>query len=187
MLTIRGSSQFQTLKGLLCLSLALLGFAGCASTNRGKILETIAISSAVGVIYGQSRDEFKTQNSLMYGSLAGLTGGLVGLYVFDESKKTQELREKISKLEAELDSFGGPSAPRSELTGSMPVGSVTSSGPLRSTLKSSLPSKLQKLVRPGEWTLYSIDEWEQLDDTRLIHKDQILEFRPPELVVPRNN
>lgn len=169
------------------LTFSLLFQMSCASTNKGKILETVAVSAAAGVVYGQTRPEFKAQNSLMYGSVVGLTGALIGLYVFDEEKKSQELRVKVSKLEEELQGFNRPSSQTTDLNFSNPTNPSPAPQALRSQLKNFLPKKIQKLVRPGEWAFYSIDEWEQLDDTKMIHKDQILEFKPPELVVPTSN
>jgi hypothetical protein len=159
--------------------LSPLIISACATTNKGKILETMIVGAAAGAAYGQNRPEFKKENALMYGAIGGMTGSLIGLYVFDEEKKTEELKTKISKLEAELDSFGKNSVTENTSQSSnIPATKVQ--------LQSFLPKKLQKLVRPGEWSLYRIDEWEQLDDTKLVHKDQVLEFKPPELIAPEN-
>jgi hypothetical protein len=153
--------------------------SACATTNKGKILETMAVGAVAGAAYGQNRPEFKNENALMYGAIGGLTGSLIGLYVFDEEKKSEELKTKISKLEAELDSFGKNSVTENT--------SQTSNNPATKVqLQSFLPKRLQKLVKPGEWSLYRIDEWEQLDDTKLVHKDQVLEFKPPELIAPES-
>jgi hypothetical protein len=172
-------SNFKKISKDFLLLLPLVTSA-CATTNKGKILETIAVGAAAGAAYGQNRPEFKNENALMYGAIGGLTGSLIGLYVFDEEKKTDELKTKISKLEAELDSFGKNSLHEN-------TSSVSSQNPASKVqLQSFLPKKLQKLVKPGEWSLYRIDDWEQLDDTKLVHKDQVLEFKPPELIAPDN-
>jgi hypothetical protein len=166
----------------LILMIFPLVILSCATTNKGKILETIVLGAAIGASYGTSKPNFKNENALMYGALGGLTGSLIGLYTFDEERRSEELKQKVLKLEAELDSFG-----KSPNTDSTALGNATSQPTTRVQLQSFLPKKLQKLVKPGEWALYRIDEWEQLDDSKMVHKDQVLEFKPPELLVPLNN
>ncbi len=159
------------MKVLLSVSLTLTFLSGCATTNRGKTIQAAIASGAMGVLYGQTRTEFKAQNSVMYGSIAMASATLIGLYVFDEEKRSEAFRQQSLALQVKLD--GDPmhmnfqNSPRLESQG------------LSTFSESELPSEYQHLIRPGGWKVFEINRWVKKGTNRLVLESRLLEFTPP--------
>ena len=82
----------------LLLSFPALMMIGCATSHRGKVFESMAIGAVVGGLYGQSRPEFKQENSLMYGSMGSAVGAVIGVLRADPDKENSELQSKIDSM-----------------------------------------------------------------------------------------
>jgi hypothetical protein len=154
----------------LIITLTVCAFSiGCASSVKEKIVRNSLVAAAPGVAYGLGRDEFKTQNALMYGATSGLITALVSLYYYDPDKEIEDYKRKSKELAKSLDDFSSP-LPSSYLKG---YSGTTLNNP------QAIPEKYRSLISPGQWTLKQIDEWESLDEYRKVHKTEMLEIIPP--------
>ncbi|MFN9066691.1 MAG: hypothetical protein ACK5V3_05640, partial [Bdellovibrionales bacterium] len=52
---------------------------------------------------------------------------------------------------------------------------------LPGTLSGKVPDKYKNLIEPGEWRIYSINQWIEDGENRLIHQDKVMELIPPSL------
>lgn len=148
----------------LC-ALALLASAGCATSQKGKILEWTAIGATLGGAYGASRPDYQDKNSMMFGALGAVAGAIAGLYYHDPDKQSEKLVLENQKLKRELDLIQSPN--------------VLIETP--ATFNAKIPDKYKKLINPGEWKISEIDQWIEDSENRLIHQDKIMELIPPSL------
>lgn len=89
---------------LISLLLATSLISACATTEKGKITQTILTGAAIGALYGFTRKELKEDNALMFSSQGAAVGALAGLYYHDPDKKVEELQSQVDmykKLETE--------------------------------------------------------------------------------------
>ena len=109
----------------------------------------------------------------MYAGVAAAVVSTASIYYYDPDQEIEGFKNKTIELARSLDNFGDSSR------------RYTKSFNGSSTLKSfgNMPEKYRNLVNPGEWRIYAIDDWEQIDETRLVHKTEILEINPPKLNV----
>ena len=138
---------------------------GCATTQKGKILEWTSVGSALGASYGATRPDYQGQNSLMFGAVGAAVGALAGLYYHDPDKHAENLMAENQKLQKELDA--------------MQASKVLVESPAMFNTK--IPDKYKKLINPGEWRISEIDQWVEESENRLIHQDKIMELVPPTL------
>ncbi len=164
------------MKALIFLFLAIGLQPGCATTNRGKTMQAAIASGAMGVLYGQTRAEFKAQNSVMYGSIAMASAVLVGLYVFDEEKRSEAYRQQALALQMNLDGGGDPLR-----TGFQNNHQQLEAQGLSTFSESELPTEYQHLIRPGGWKVFEINRWVKKGTNRLILESKLLEFIPPSI------
>lgn len=155
---------------LLTISLSLIS-SGCASTMKEKITRNTLIASAIGAGVGSTREVYKSSHALMYGATLGLITALVSVYYYDPDKEIEEYKRKSKELAKSMDEFA------TESTG-YPSKRPAYSGPALNNPQA-LPEKYRHLIIQGEWVLKQIDEWEQLDEHRKIHKTELLELIPP--------
>ena len=146
---------------LLCISLS-----GCATTQTQKILRDMAIAGGVGVIAAQARQENKGAYAAMYGSAAAAGAAVAGLYLHDPEGKSKQLDKENSELLLKVEQAFGP---RLEKT-------------IPGTMGGRIPDKYRRLVSPGEWRVYAIDQWVEDGENRIIHQDKIMELIPPSLI-----
>lgn len=153
---------------LFILSICIL--SGCASTNRGKTLQAMAVAGLAGALYGASRPEAKNQNAALYAGVAASSAGVFGLYQWDSEQDSERLRreaqnamEEIERLRAPKRLFESPA-----------------------TFGAKIPEKYRSLIQPGAWRVSEIDQWVEDGENRLIHQDLIMELVPPTLNPNRN-
>lgn len=128
-------------RALRVLLVATAALPACATTARNKTLQLMGASAAAGAIYGASRQEFKSENALLYGAGAAAVAGVVGLYMFNDTKQVDDLERKLQALEKQF----------------APV--LVTEG--NSALSAPLPKDISKLVKPGSWRRYKLDQWVQ--------------------------
>lgn len=157
------------LKDSILVSSVLL-LCSCATTYRGKIVQNALIGAAVGVLVGQSKETHKGPNSIMYGSLGASIGGLGTVYYLDPDKEVDSLKSVNAELAKALAESSGSKPPMLDYK-----------GPALSA-PNKLPEKYKSLINPGEWAVYTIDEWEQIDESKMIHKDKMIQITPPTLL-----
>jgi len=145
--------------------LGLLLLCCCATTPKEKLLRNSSAAFALGAALGSTKEEYKTQHTLMYGSLFALTAGALTL-IYDEGfEDSKKIKEENKRLQAELDRLFQPKA--------------EGIGP--ATMGAKIPEKYQSLISPGEWRVLAIDQWIEDGENRLIHQDKIMELNPPSL------
>lgn len=147
------------------LTALVLLVSGCATTPREKVIQNILIGSTVGFIVGQSREENRLASGLIYGGVAGATAGLATAYFDNSDQEIKKMKDENQRLTKELEKAFSP-----ELN-------FESSG----TLNSKIPEKYKSMINPGEWKIYSLDQWIEDGENRLIHQDKMMELNPPSL------
>lgn len=140
-------------------------FTGCASTNRVKTLQSMAVAGALGAAYGLSRPTYPEQNAALFGGLAAAVTGAVGLLIWDSDSEAMRLRSEAQALSEELDRVR---APRRILESP-------------ATFGAKIPAKYRSLVQPGSWRVSEIDQWVEDGENRLIHQGLVMELIPPSL------
>lgn len=149
---------------ILVISLTLVTLS-CATTQREKIIQNIAIGAAVGFAIGASKDTSKVANGLMYGGIAGSVAGSVTAYLSNVDSENSRLSSENTTLKAELDKIYSPNLVQKT----------------DGFLNSKIPEKYKNMINPGEWKVYSMDQWVDDGENRLIHQDKIMELTPPSL------
>ena len=144
---------------------AIILLTGCASTNRIKTLQSMAVAGALGAAYGLSRPAYTEQNAALFGGLAAAVTGAVGLLIWDSDSEAMRLRTETQALSEELDRIR---APRRILESP-------------ATFGAKIPAKYRSLVQPGSWRVSEIDQWIEDGENRLIHQGLIMELIPPSL------
>lgn len=145
--------------------ISFVALSSCATSFKGKLSQKMALGAGVGALYGSSKDHSKDAHSLMWAGVGAATGALFSMYMDDPDKEVQRLIDESKRLRMEMDEMRSPK-----------LEATVSAFP-----KSQLPSKYQRLVSPGEWRIYEIDEWVEEGDSRLVHRDKIMELVPPSL------
>ncbi len=152
----------------------LLGIGGCATSNRTKtlLLMTGVGAAAAGVGYSVApRDERPEMHAIYWGAAGAAVAGALGLFLFDEQKKSEELERQASVMRKELDAFrdeGGGQEPRLLYETTAPFGK-------------DIPGEYQSLVRPGRWSVYKLNQWVAHGEGTLIHQDRMVKLVPPQL------
>lgn len=146
--------------------------AGCATTTKGKIARNAIIAGSLGAAYGNSREDYKTTHSVLYGSMSAVVAALASLYYYDPDAEVAELRKQNAELAKAMNDFSEKS--------NQPKGRKTYSGPAINNYQS-IPEKYRSKITPGEWSLMEIDEVEQVDENKLVRKTELLEIKPPQI------
>lgn len=156
---------------ILLLSISFIA-AGCATSTKGKIARNAFIAGSIGAAYGNSREDYKTTHSVLYGSMSAIVAALASLYYYDPDAEIAELRKQNTELAKSLNSFSENS--------NQQRGKKTYSGPAINNYQS-IPEKYRSKITPGEWSLMEIDEVEQVDENKLVRKTELLEIKPPQI------
>ena len=146
-----------------------LGMSSCATTYRGKALESALIASSVGILYGLTRHDYPQENAMIFGSIGGAAGAITSIYLTNPDEEIQKIKSQNESLKEELDQIS-PERLRKTLQTGTAIQNLQM-----------LPPKYRSLIIPGEWTLYEIDEWEQIDDEHIVNKTKLLELKPSRL------
>ncbi|WP_374035774.1 hypothetical protein ACES2I_08815 [Bdellovibrio bacteriovorus] len=145
---------------------SVLMFSGCSSLNtKERVWRNMAIAGAAGVLVGQSRSEYKSTYSTMYGGVAAATAAALTVYFDDSDKEVERLRAEIRMLSGSADAFE-----KSQVTHQSPA-----------TFGAKVPEKYRGLINPGEWRVYQVDRWREDGENRMVHEDKIMELVPPSL------
>lgn len=153
------------MKALLLLLLTCLQL-GCASSEyQKKIYKNMALSGLVGVVVGQTHDEYRKTHSSIYGAVGAALGALLTVYFEDPEKETKRLKEEVELLRQ---ANGLDSPPRKVAQKAFNFGEEVS-------------QEYQKLITPGEWRIYQVDRWKEEGENRLVHEDKVMELVPPAL------
>ena len=139
--------------------------ASCATTIKYKMLEHSLIAGSIGAIYGATRPEQKEKNTMMFGSMGLALGAIASIYLQEPDTKINSLTMENQKLKSDLDEIQNPKL------------EFSSSG----FLNSKVPDKYKRLINPGEWRVYKLDQWVEDGENRVIHQDKIMELIPPTL------
>jgi hypothetical protein len=147
------------------ISLPLL-LSGCSSLNiKEKTLRNSIIAGAIGYKIGEQKDTNKNANAALYSSLMALGAAGISLYYFDPDQEIEKQKNEVQSIRKKLDDFQNPKI--ISISPSFPTGKV--------------PEKYRRMIQPGEWKVYDIDEWVDDGENRLIHQDKIMELTPPSL------
>ncbi|MFZ3229916.1 MAG: hypothetical protein WA160_06915 [Pseudobdellovibrio sp.] len=153
-------------------ALSILVFSSCSSLNfKEKTFRNMAVATAVGILLGQQEKENKGSFSLIYAGLGSSLTAVGSIIAYDPDKEI----EKTSGVSKEV-------ANSLEMTISNNSSSLNKYKKGESlTNFSTMPSKYKNLIKPGEWKISQISEWEQIDDYTLVHKTELFEIKPPEI------
>lgn len=142
----------------------------CATGIKEKIVRNSLIAGAVGAAYGDSKDEFKSQHSVMYGASAALITAIASLYYFDPDKQLDQFRKTTNQMRDEMDGLEIGFNPTSEKN------QIKRGTALRGY--DALPDQYKRMIDPGRWTLSEIDQWVEGGEGQMIHQDKLLELKP---------
>ncbi|QDK37923.1 hypothetical protein [Bdellovibrio sp. NC01] len=151
---------------ILILISTIAFLSGCATTSTEKVYQNMILAGTAGAIYGATKPEYKTTQSVMYGAVGAAVAAAVTLYFEGPDKEEIKLRQEVQSLKARLDQFTEPK--------------VISQGP--ATFGARIPEKYRAMVNPGEWKVYSMDEWVDDGENRIVHQDKAMELIPPSLI-----
>lgn len=147
---------------------------GCATNMKERIVRNALLAGAIGAAYGDSKPEFKSQHSLMYGASTALVAAIASVYYYDPDKTLESSRKTNSLLRDELDAFENQN-----ISTSNSKNRIYSAPALPGLEK--LPEEYRRMINPGAWTLSEIDQWVDGGEGRLIHQDKMLEIKQPTL------
>ena len=147
---------------------------GCATNMKERIVRNSLMAGAMGAAYGDTKPEFKSQHSIMYGASAALIAAIASVYYYDPDKAIETSRKTNNQLRDELDAFENQN-----LSGSNSKTRIYSTPALPGLEK--LPAEYRRMINPGAWTLSEIDQWIDGGEGRLIHQDKMLELKQPTL------
>ncbi len=145
--------------------------SGCASTNRQKALQAMAIAGAAGIAYGLSKNSRREENAALYGGVGAATAGAVGLWVWNSDQELERFKNDARALSTELDRVRTPNR-------------ILESP---ATFGAKIPEKYRSLVQPGSWRVSEIDQWVEDGENRIIHQDLIMDLIPPTLNPSRSS
>lgn len=147
-------------------------FLVCA-TNRAKSLTFMAAVGGAAATAGALSappEEQSGMHAVFWGAVGAAVAGVVGLFVFDEQSRSEELERKLEVSKRELDAFRG------EMDGTSQSSLIQSD----SALGKNLPPEYRDLVKPGKWSLYKINTWVSQGENTLVHQDKMLRIEPPQ-------
>lgn len=153
------------------LILSIFLFTGCATTNRNKTLQAMAIAGVAGIAYGLSRPANREENAALFGGVAAASSGAIGLYVWNSDQDLERFKKDAQALSDELDRVRTPNR-------------ILESP---ATFGAKIPAKYRSLVQPGSWRVSEINQWIEDGENRLIHQDTVMELIPPTLNPSRSS
>ena len=148
-------------------------FLNACATHRQSQLSSMGVGAILGGTMGAMsapKDESKLTHGALWAGLFSSTLAIASLYLFDNQKDSQDFKAESESLKLELMKFKKSEAPRllSQGTG---------------LFNHSLPDEARKLISPGEWRKYSVDQWVQDsgNPNTWLHYNLMYEFIPPSL------
>ena len=153
--------------------LLLFPFLFSCATHRQSQLAMMGGGAITGGIVGAStapRGEKPLPHGALWAGALGSALGVLSLYLFDSDKEIETQKQEVTHLKAELEKFQSHLSPKLLAQG-------------KNLFKESLPDEARRLISPGEWKKYSVDEW--IQDTQnpntWLHYNLMYEFIPPSL------
>ena len=156
------------------LRICLMGlFLNSCATHRQSQLSSMGVGAILGGSIGAimaPKDESKLTHGALWAGILSSTLALASLYVFDNQKASDDFKAESESLKLELMKFKKSEAPRLLSQGS-------------GLFSKSLPDEARKLISPGEWRKYSVDQWVQDsgNPNTWLHYNLMYEFIPPSL------
>ena len=148
------------------LGILFLFISSCASSPKEKILRNMVIGAATGFALGQLKSENKTGYGLLYAGAVSSVAGAASVWYSDMDFESERIKSDNQKLKTELDKIYSPSLTH-ESSGMM---------------NSKIPDKYKSMINPGQWKVYSLDQWVEDGENQLIHQDKMMELIPPTLM-----
>jgi hypothetical protein len=153
--------------------LMLVFLTSCASTNRTKTLgmmfATGIAAGAGGALASPSTDRPEGHALLWAGIGTGVAAAL-GLYIFDEQSRSEELQRQNDVLKKSMAALnGGDSAPAQLLYET------------KAPFGKDVPAEYRNLVKPGSWSVYKLNQWITQGENTVIHQDKMIKLLPPGL------
>lgn len=143
------------------------------------LMGAMAAAGAAGGYALAPNNEKPEMHAAFGASVGAATGALIGLFAFDEERRSAEFERQAIALKKELDAIrdesvasGGATEPKLLYETSAPVGRE-------------IPSEYQGLVSPGRWSVYKLNQWVTQGDGVIIHQDRMVKLIPPQLT-PRS-
>lgn len=154
----------------------LLIFSGCATlSNRQKTLLTMlgagVVAGTAGAMLAPS-DEKPLGHAALWGGVAAATTGAIGLFVFDEQKRSEEFQRENSVMRKEISAFRDEGSSSHE-----PTLLYETNAPFGKEI----PSEYSGLVKPGRWSVYRLNQWVNQGEGTIIHQDRLVKLIPPQL------
>lgn len=147
---------------------------GCATNRANTLLLMTGVGiAAASLAYSLSPpDERPEMHALYGGAMGAVASGVAGLFIFDEQKRSAEFQRQALVMKKELDSF-------KEYDGS-------SHGPelmyeTKATIGKSMPAEYERLLKPGKWSVFKLNQWVTQGEGTLIHQDRMVKLIPPQL------
>lgn len=148
-----------------------LFFSACSTTsNRQKTLALTAAAVGAGYMIGQQKQNNKEANSLLYAGILGTTAAVGGMYIFDEEKRSEEIRAENLRLKTQLDEFDHATGDSSKYS----YNSIFTN--------TDIPDDVKSLIRPGQVKTYKLNQWVREGSNRLVLKTDVIEFIEPKLI-----
>jgi len=158
-------------KGCIVIFVTLLSSCSTMS-SRDKTLLSMGVGSVVGGVLGSITtpdDENTGAHVAMGAGIGAAVSGVAGLLLFDSEHEMKEREKQIEVLKAEVKTLNGETEPAAQSSSS------------KELFGKDLPPEMKKLIRPGEWQLYEVNNWVKNGDNTIIHEDKIFKMTPPVL------
>ena len=166
------------LKNFISVFCFIFFFTSCSTlklSSREKIYSSIALGVTGGAIYGLNQKQAKAKNAILFGSSIGLLSSLLSYAIFNEERKANKLKKKLSSLEEDL--------------GLMYNGSKIKylTGGKNYLTKKDIPKEIKPYVHYGEWHLFElekhqpVDQWTAIGKNRLVKKNKMFELKPSKI------
>lgn len=160
------------MKAILLTVVACL-LCSCASTNRTKTLIAMGVGGLAGATVGAMtapKDENSAAHAVLWGGVTTVGAAVLGLFIFDEQKRSEKLMHENENIQKTLDALNGvglSADPKLLYETTAPFGK-------------DIPREYQHLVKPGRWSVYGLNQWVVQGERGLIHQDKMMKILPPE-------
>lgn len=126
----------------------------------------MAVGAVVGGLYGQQMNTYKDTHTAMYSGIGAATGALVSNILLNPDENSEKLAEENKKLTEELNKFKTP----------LPVAEG------KNLFSTPIPKDLSRVIRPGEWRRYKLDQWvkDNSQENVWYRQTEMFEIIPPE-------
>lgn len=156
------------------LLLILFVGSGCSTlSNRQKTIAAMVLTGSIAGTVGAlsaPKNESAPAHAALWAGSAAAGAGLVGLYTFDEEARSKEFERKLKIVSEENQALRG------EAEGA-PVSPLAEAA---SPFGKEMPPEYQRLVRPGRWSVYKLNQWIMSGENTLIHQDRMVKIIPPQ-------